>query len=64
MSKEALLDHCFEPREEFPKLYNPWDKWVENRAGDLTTWKEADAIVHQCNCLTVKAHGLLLESFS
>ena len=56
--REGALDHCFEPREEFPKLYNPWDKWVENRAGDLTTWKEADAIVQQCNCLTVKPHGL------
>ena len=31
---------------------------MENRAGDLTNWTEADAIVHQCNCLTVKAHGL------
>ena len=58
MSKEAALDHCFEPREEFPKLYKPWHKWVDFRFGDLTEWTEADAIVHQCNCLTVRAHGL------
>ena len=56
--REGALDHCFEPREEFPKLYKPWHKWVEFRRGDLTQWTEADAIVHQCNCLTVKAHGL------
>ena len=56
MSKEAALDHCFEPREEFPKLYKP--PRVENRAGDLTEWTEMDAIVHQCDCLAVKAHGL------
>ena len=56
--REGALDHCFEPREEFPKLYKPWHHWVENRAGDITNWTETDAIVHQCNCLTVKAHGL------
>ena len=53
-SFKTIQDHCFEPREEFPKLYKP--PGVENRAGDLTEWTEADAIVHQCNCLTVKAH--------
>ena len=53
---KTLQDHCFEPRELFPKLYKP--PGVENRAGDLTEWTEADAIVHQCNCLTVKALGL------
>ena len=56
MSKEAALDHYFEPQEEHPKEYKP--PGVENRAGDLTEWTEADAIVHQCNCLAVKAHGL------
>ena len=58
MSKEALLDHCFEPREKFPREYKPWHHWVDFRRGDVTQWTEADAIVHQCNCLTVKAHGL------
>ena len=56
MSKEAALDHCFEPREEFPKEYKP--RGIEIRAGDLTEWRRVDAIVHQCNCLAVKAHGL------
>ena len=31
---------------------------MDFRFGDLTEWTEADAIVHQCNCLAVKAHGL------
>ena len=54
--KEAALDHWFEPQEEFPKQYKP--PWVEIRRGDLTEWQGVDDIVHQCNCLTVKAHGL------
>ena len=56
MSKAAVLDHWFVPQEEFPKHYNP--PGVEIRRGDLTEWRGVDAIVHQGNCLTVKAHGL------
>ena len=56
MSKEAVLDDWFEPQEEFPKQYKP--PGVEIRRGDLTEWQGVDAIVHQCNCLAVKAHGL------
>ena len=59
MSKEAALDHCFEPREEFPKEYKPPGVYI--RGGDLTEWKETDAIVHQCNCLAVTSHGLSAE---
>ena len=56
MSKEAALDHYFEPQEEHPKEYKP--PGMEIRKGDLTEWTEADAIVHQCNCLAVRSHGL------
>ena len=58
LEKEEIkkLDRCFEPLQEFPKEYIP--PGVEVRSGDLTEWKGVDAIVHQCNCLTVKAHGL------
>ena len=56
MSKEAVLDHWFEPLEEYPRKYMP--PGVEIRRGDLTVWKGVDAIVHQGNCLRVKAHGL------
>ena len=31
---------------------------MEIRPGDLSEWRGVDAIVHQCNCLAVKAHGL------
>ena len=31
---------------------------MEIRRVDLTEWQVMDAIVHQCNCLAVKAHGL------
>ena len=54
--REGELDRCFEPLKEFPKEHIP--PGVEVRPGDLTEWKGVDAIVHQCNCLTVKAHGL------
>ena len=56
MSQEAALDHCFEPREEYPREYKP--PGVEIRVGDLTEWTAADAIVQQCNCLAVRCHGL------
>ena len=50
------LDDYFEPKEEHPKEYKP--PGLHIRAGDLTEWVEADAIVHQCNCLAVTSHGL------
>ena len=56
ISKEAALDHYFEPQEEHPKEYKP--PGVEIRKGDLTEWTVADAIVQQCNCLAVRSHGL------
>ena len=56
MSREAALDQWFEPLEEDPKQYIP--PGVDIRARDLTEWQGVDAIVHQCNCLAVKAHGL------
>ena len=43
MSKEAALDHWFEPLEEYPKQYVP--PGVEIRAGDLTEWRGVDANV-------------------
>ena len=43
MSKEAALDHWFEPLEEDPKQYIP--PGVEIRAGDLTEWRGVDATV-------------------
>ena len=56
MSKEAGLDHWFEPQEEYIRTYKP--PGIEIRKGDLTEWKRVDAIVHQGNCLTVKAYEL------
>ena len=38
MSKEAGLDHWFEPQEEYPRTYKP--PGIEIRRGDLTEWKE------------------------
>ena len=34
---------------------------MEIRKGDLTEWRGADAIVHQCNCLAVRSHGLIAK---
>ena len=59
MSREAALDQWFEPLEEDPKQNIP--PGVDIRAGDLTEWQGVDAIVHQCNCLAVKAHGLSVQ---
>ena len=56
MSQEAALDHCFEPREEYPREYKP--PGVEIRVEDLTEWTAADAIVQQCNCIAVRCNGL------
>ena len=39
-----------------PRLYFP--PGVETKAGDVLKVTIVDAIVQQCNCLTVKAHGL------